>query len=182
MKTIEILKNTVQDYAWGSLTAIPDRSPSSECTGKGDFGEISGKLPYLLKVLAAAKPLSIQAHPNAHQAREGFGGECISLMSSNRNYKDDNHKPECICALTRFWGMIGFRRIPEIVKYLGCLCGDVLKDEIVLLKNQPDSQGLKRLFQSLLTMPPEKKTAVISSGVSNAGSFHVSKIFGRSGV
>ena len=215
MKTIGILKNTVQDYAWGSLTAIPEllgqpatgspqaelwmgahpKAPSqvyhdgkwesllqvieahpADVLGKEAAEKFGGKLPYLFKVLAAAKPLSIQAHPNSHQAREGFERENrlgISLMSSNRNYKDDNHKPECICALTRFWGMNGFRRIPEIVKYLGSLCGDVLKDEISLLENQPDSQGLKRLFQSLLTMPPEKKTAAISSAVSHAGSFNV---------
>ena len=214
MKTIGILKNPVQDYAWGSLAAIPEllgqpatgrpqaelwmgahpSAPSqtyhdgkwesllqmieahpADVLGKAAAEKFGGKLPYLFKVLAAAKPLSIQAHPNSHQAREGFERENrlgISLMSSNRNYKDDNHKPECICALTRFRGMNGFRRIPEIVQYLGGLCGDILKEEIALLENQPDSKGLKRLFQSLLTMPPDKKTAAISSGVSIAGSFH----------
>ena len=169
MKTIGILKNTVQDYAWGSLTAIPEllgqpatgspqaelwmgahpKAPSqvyhdgkwesllqvieahpADVLGKEAAEKFGGKLPYLFKVLAAAKPLSIQAHPNSHQAKEGFARENrlgISLMASNRNYKDDNHKPECICALTRFWGMNGFRRIPEITKYLGSLCRDVLE-------------------------------------------------------
>ena len=215
MKTIGILKNTVQDYAWGSLTAIPEllgqpatgnpqaelwmgahpKAPSqayhdgkwesllqvieahpAEVLGKEAAEKFGGKLPYLFKVLAAAKPLSIQAHPNSHQAREGFDRENrlgISLMSSNRNYKDDNHKPECICALTRFWGMNGFRRISEITKYLGILCKGVLEDEIALVESQPNSQGLKRLFQSLLTMPPEKKAAAISSAVSHARSINV---------
>ncbi|MBI5593149.1 MAG: mannose-6-phosphate isomerase, class I [Deltaproteobacteria bacterium] len=215
MKTIGILKNTVQDYAWGSLTAIPEllgqpatgspqaelwmgahpKAPSqvyhegkwesllqvieshpTDVLGAEVAERFGGKLPYLFKVLAAAKPLSIQAHPNSHQAKEGFERENrlgISLMSSKRNYKDDSHKPECICALTRFWGMNGFRGISEIVKYLGILCGDVLKDEIALLEKQPDSQGLKFLFQSLLTMPPEKKATAISSAVSHAGSIHV---------
>jgi len=215
MKTIGILKNTVQDYAWGSLTAIPEllgqpatgiphaelwmgahpkassqvyhdgkwesllqviEATPVDVLGKEAAEKFGGKLPYLFKVLAAAKPLSIQAHPNSNQAREGFERENrlgISLMSSDRNYKDDNHKPECICALTRFWGMNGFRRITEIIKYLGSLCGDVLKDEISLLENQPDSQGLKRLFQSLLTMNAERKLVAISSGVSNARSLSV---------
>ncbi len=215
MKTIGILKNTVQDYAWGSLTAIPEllgqpatarpqaelwmgahpKAPSqayhdgkwesllqaieahpADVLGKEAAEKFGGKLPYLFKVLAAVKPLSIQAHPNLQQAREGFARENrmgISLMSSNRNYKDDNHKPECICALTRFWGMNGFRRIPEIIIYLDSLCKDVLEDEIALLKSRPNSQGLKRLFQSLLTMPPEKKTAAINSAVSHAGSSSV---------
>ena len=213
MKTVGILKNTVQDYAWGSLTAIPEllrqpatgspqaelwmgahpKAPSqvyhdgkwesllqvieahpTEVLGKEAAEKFGGKLPYLFKVLAAAKPLSIQAHPNLNQAKEGFARENrlgISLMASNRNYKDDNHKPECICALTRFWGMNGFRGIPEITRYLGRLCRDVLAGEIALLESQPDSQGLKHLFESLLTMPPEKKTAAISSAVSRAGSF-----------
>lgn len=213
MKTVGILKNTVQDYAWGSLTAIPEllgqpatdkpqaelwmgahpKAPSqvyhdgkwesllqvieanpADVLGKEAAEKFGGKLPYLFKVLAAAKPLSIQAHPNAHQAKEGFDRENrlgIPLMSSNRNYKDDNHKPECLCALTRFWGMNGFRRIPEIVKYLTCLCKDVLEGEIALVESQPNSQGLKRLFQSLLTMPMEKKMAAVCSAVSYAISF-----------
>jgi len=213
MKTIGILKNTVQDYAWGSLTAIPEllgqpatgspqaelwmgthpKAPSQvyhdgkwesllqvieshpeDVLGKEASEKFGGKLPYLFKVLAAAKPLSIQAHPNSRQAKEGFARENrlgISLMASNRNYKDDNHKPECICALTRFWGMNGFRGIPEISGYLRSLCKDVLEGEIALLESLPDSQGLKRLFQSLLTMPPEKKTAAVRSAVSRAGSF-----------
>jgi mannose-6-phosphate isomerase len=210
MKTIGILKNTIQDYAWGSLTAIPEllgqpvtgkpqaelwmgahpKAPSHayldgkwksllqlieshpvDVLGKEVSEKFGGKLPYLFKVLAAVKPLSIQAHPNALQAKAGFDRENrlgISRMSSTRNYTDDNHKPECICALTRFWGMNGFRRISEIIRYLEILCKNVLEDEIAQAKSQQDSQGVRRLFQSLLMMPPEKKTAAISSGVSNA--------------
>jgi len=68
----------------------------------------------LLKVLAAVRPLSIQAHPNIVQAKEGFKRENelgISIDAPNRNYKDANHKPECICALTTFWALNGFRGI-----------------------------------------------------------------------
>lgn len=211
MNTVGILKNTVQNYAWGSLTAIAELlgqpvtgSPQAELwmgahpkapsqiyhdgkwvsllqaieahpmavLGEAAAEKFGKKLPFLFKVLAAEKPLSLQAHPNSHQAKEGFERENrlgISLMASNRNYKDDNHKPECICALTRFWGMNGFRRISEITRYLGLLCKDVLKDEIAVLENQPNSQGLKSLFHSLLTLPIEKKTAAISSAVSWAG-------------
>ncbi len=211
MKTIGILKNTIQEYAWGSLTDIPElleqpatgrpqaelwmgahaKAPSQvyhdgkwqslmdvieshpeDVLGKKTAEQFGGKLPYLFKVLAAARPLSVQAHPNAHQAKEGFARENrlgIPLTAFNRNYKDDNHKPECICALTEFWGMNSFRRVPEIVKYLSALCGNVLNDEIDLLKRQPDSIGLKQLFQSLLTLPAEQKQAAIAAGVSCAG-------------
>jgi mannose-6-phosphate isomerase len=76
-----------------------------------------GALPFLFKVLAAAKPLSIQAHPNAEQARQGWereNGENIPLDGAERNYKDPNHKPEILCALSPFKAMCGFRRPGEI--------------------------------------------------------------------
>ncbi|MDR1588356.1 MAG: mannose-6-phosphate isomerase, class I [Treponema sp.] len=74
-------------------------------------------LPFLLKLLAAAKPLSIQAHPNLEQAKAGFEREnCAGLPpdAPERNYKDPNHKPEIICALSPFTGMCGFRGAAEI--------------------------------------------------------------------
>jgi mannose-6-phosphate isomerase len=132
VRTIKLLKNTVQNYAWGSLTAIPEllgeRNRSLEPRAELWMGahpkassfvnyngqwlplteliaryprEILGndvalafgnKLPYLFKVLAAAKPLSIQAHPSLNQAKEGFERETdlgIDIDAPNRNYKDD---------------------------------------------------------------------------------------------
>ena len=79
-----------------------------------------GTLPFLFKLLAAEKPLSIQAHPNLTHAREGFDREnraALPLQVPNRNYKDANHKPELLCALTPFTGMCGFRE-PEKIKNL----------------------------------------------------------------
>jgi mannose-6-phosphate isomerase len=76
-----------------------------------------GALPFLLKLLAAEKPLSIQAHPNLAQAREGFERENqagLAPDSPKRNYKDPNHKPEIIAALTPFTGLCGFRGVDEI--------------------------------------------------------------------
>lgn len=69
-------------------------------------------LPYLLKVLAAGQPLSLQAHPTIEQAKAGFAYENaagISLDDPKRNYKDENHKPEMIVALTDFRALTGFR-------------------------------------------------------------------------
>jgi len=74
-------------------------------------------LPFLFKLIAAEKPLSIQAHPNLAQAREGYERENkaqVSHNAPNRNYRDPNHKPEIICALTPFTGMCGFRSPGEI--------------------------------------------------------------------
>jgi mannose-6-phosphate isomerase len=69
-------------------------------------------LPFLLKVLAAAEPLSIQAHPNREQAMAGFARENqlgIAIDAPTRVYRDRNHKPELICALTEFVALCGFR-------------------------------------------------------------------------
>jgi len=76
-----------------------------------------GSLPFLLKLLAAEKPLSVQAHPNQEQAREGFERENKAGLppdSPERNYKDPNHKPEILAALTPFTGLCGFRPVDEI--------------------------------------------------------------------
>jgi mannose-6-phosphate isomerase len=80
-----------------------------------------GALPFLLKLLAAEKPLSIQAHPSLPRAQEGFQRENIAGLALGdpcRNYKDPNHKPEIICALTPFTGMCGFREPGEIRQLL----------------------------------------------------------------
>ena len=211
MRTIKLLKNTVQNYAWGSLTAIPEllgeRNRSLEPRAELWMGahpkassfvnyngqwlplteliaryprEILGndvalafgnKLPYLFKVLAAAKPLSIQAHPSLNQAKEGFARETdlgIDLDAPNRNYKDDNHKPECICALSPFWAMSGFRNIPDILAMLGKNCPVGLAAELELLKKHPDSEGLKRFFTNLMTMDSQRQKRVVEEAVRNA--------------
>jgi len=106
-----------------------------------------GSLPFLLKLLAAEKPLSIQAHPNLAQAREGFERENragLPLDSPERNYKDANHKPEIIAALTPFTGLCGFRGVDEISALLG-----------VFLEPQPSPQGEgSPLEPSPFTAPP----------------------------
>ena len=207
-----ILLNTIQEYAWGSLTAIPEllgcpvsgkpqaelwmgahpKAPSQvflngkwqsllhliglypeEILGEKVSDRFGGKLPYLYKILAAEKPLSIQAHPDSDQAREGFLRENrlgIPIHSPQRNFKDISHKPECLCALTRFWGLNGFRPVPEIIRYLKRICPETLKSEIDSLESQPDTRGLRVLFQSLLTMDAAKKMLVIAQAVSASAS------------
>ncbi len=81
-------------------------------------------LPYLLKVIAPAEPLSLQVHPSLEQAEEGFAAEeaaGIPRSAPNRNYKDRNHKPELAYALSTFEALVGFRarrRIGEVLKGL----------------------------------------------------------------
>ena len=85
------------------------------------------QLPYLFKVLAAAQPLSIQAHPDRERARIGFAREnrsAIPLDAPDRGYKDPNPKPECICALTPFWAMVGFLPFARIRSNLRAILAD----------------------------------------------------------
>lgn len=89
------------------IAADPDHHLGS--TSVSEFGP---RLPFLLKVLAAESPLSLQVHPTLEQARAGFAREEAAGMdrgAGERNYKDDNHKPEMIFALTPFEALCGFR-------------------------------------------------------------------------
>jgi mannose-6-phosphate isomerase len=92
------------------------------------------RLPFLLKILAAAGPLSLQAHPPAERARIGFGLENaagIPLDAADRNYRDPFHKPEVIFALSdTFEALCGFRELTEIRAILGELRAlDVASDD-----------------------------------------------------
>jgi len=210
MISIEELENPIQEYPWGSYTAIsdllgqpsPSRNPQAELwmgahprassmmtiSGKTISlyelikkypGEILGKnvqkkfgasLPFLFKVLAAEKPLSIQVHPNIEQAKEGYEKETkkgIPLDSDERNYKDDNHKPECICAITDFWLLNGFRKISDIVSTFETLSNGMLADEILQLRKNNSMNGLKQFFKSLMSSSTEKKQTLINSIVAN---------------
>ncbi len=116
----------------------------------------SGRLPYLLKVLAADEPLSLQAHPSAAQAEIGFAREQaagIGLEDSRRNYKDDSHKLELICALTEFHALAGFRDPAVTVALLRELAVPPLAGHVELLAGQPDSAGLRALFSTWITLP-----------------------------
>ncbi len=214
MITIGILKNSVQEYAWGSHTAIadlmgwtlPSKKPQAElwmgahpkAPSLVKYGDrwismpdlirenpvemlgtlvsqkFNSRLPYLLKVLAVARPLSIQAHPDLEQARSGFARENlkkIPINAFNRNYRDVNHKPECICALTRFWGLNGFRRIQDIVFRMKKVCGSELSKEIDALENMPNSKGLQHFLKKLLNLEADRKKIVLSKSIQNAVKF-----------
>jgi mannose-6-phosphate isomerase len=158
------------DGQWLSLTELIANYPQ-EILGNDVALAFDNKLPYLFKVLAAAKPLSIQAHPSLKQAKEGFERETdqgVAIDAPNRNYKDDNHKPECICALSPFWAMYGFRNIPDILVLLEQICPVGLAGELAFLKKQPDSQGLKRFFTDLMTMVSQRQKRVVDEAVQNA--------------
>jgi mannose-6-phosphate isomerase len=146
---LESLSNVPRDYAWGSLTLIPDlqgRAPDGTPEAEVWFGDHPGSpariadgrtlvevraaagqepLPYLLKILAASVSLSIQAHPSVDEAIEGFARENaagIPVDAAERTYRDRNHKPEIIVALSeRFRALVGLRPIAETDALLAAL-------------------------------------------------------------
>ena len=160
MDRIRRLQGSIQNYAWGSKTALAEfsgrPSPSDEpeaelwmgahpsapsqlrseedalpdprldewiardplvTLGEATSERFGGELPFLFKVLAPDRALSIQVHPDRAQARAGFDRENAAGLSASapeRSYPDPNPKPELICALTRFDALCGFRELADI--------------------------------------------------------------------
>ena len=103
-------------------------------------------LPFLAKVLAAEEPLSLQAHPSAEQAAEGFAREDrlgIPVSAPTRNYRDRSHKPELLVALTTFEALAGFRPVARSVDLLEALKVAELDPYVNLLAGQADADGLR---------------------------------------
>ena len=181
---VYLLKNEFMHYDWGSPEWIPELlgfdnaeqqpwaemwmgthsgGPSqADCPGGlVPLKNLSGDLPFLFKLLAAGKPLSIQAHPNLEQAATGFVRENaagIPFDDPRRNYKDPNHKPEILCALTPFTAMAGFRERRHIVELLdafGCPALASLRRE--LRGELSDEAAYRGFLNSLFGMPQEQK-------------------------
>ena len=103
-------------------------------------------LPFLAKVLAADEPLSLQAHPSAQQAVQGFELEDhlgIPVTAPTRNYRDRSHKPEIIVALGPFDALAGFRPAARTAEFMRALAVSDLDPFIMLLKDQSDADGLR---------------------------------------
>jgi mannose-6-phosphate isomerase len=202
---VELLRNAVRPYAWGSRTAISDLlgrpvpAPHPEAElwmgahpgdpswlVRGDGTEVSmlqllqsepthhlgevcmdrwgNRLPFMLKVLAAEEPLSLQAHPSAEQAAEGFRREESAGIPRNapvRNYPDPTAKPELICALTEFHALAGFRDASRTVRLLDALAIPSLRPHYRLLAEQPDEDGLRALFTTWITLPEDTLRKII---------------------
>jgi mannose-6-phosphate isomerase len=142
----------------GTVLALADAvaaDPEGQL-GRAVTEQFGPRLPFLLKVLAAAEPLSLQAHPSQEQARQGYAAEDaagIPLHDGHRNYRDTSHKPELICALTEFHALCGFRDPGPTVQVLAGLGVPGLDHYLSLLSGQPDEHGVRALFSSLITLP-----------------------------
>ncbi|HEX7322900.1 MAG TPA: mannose-6-phosphate isomerase, class I [Mycobacterium sp.] len=134
-----------------SLVADPDGQLGVAVRAR--FGDV---LPFLVKVLAADEPLSLQAHPSAAQALEGYRREerrGVPLSSPIRNYRDASHKPELLVALQPFEVLAGFRPAARTVELLQTLAVPDLDPFIELLNDQSDAAGLRALFTTWITAP-----------------------------
>ncbi|MGF1758195.1 mannose-6-phosphate isomerase, class I [Photobacterium sagamiensis] len=123
-----------------------------------------GELPYLFKVLAAEKALSIQVHPSKAQAEIGFAKEQeagIALSAGHRNYKDPNHKPELVYALTPYQAMNGFREFVQIVTLFRCLEIAELHELVVALEDNQNEDGLRQFFEAILSLQGEAKDTAV---------------------
>lgn len=130
---------------WGAHSSAPSLTASGPLDAliaadpEGTLGAIVardyGKLPYLLKFLSIAKPLSIQVHPTLERARSGFAAEedaGVAITDSERIYKDASHKPEMLFAVTDMTVLSGFRPAAELMSDLERLGEDasILRDAL----------------------------------------------------
>ncbi|MDR1229831.1 MAG: mannose-6-phosphate isomerase, class I [Spirochaetaceae bacterium] len=184
-----LLKNCFKHYDWGSTEWIPELlgieneesqpwaevwmgthpgGPSlADCPdGLVPLKNFSGDLSFLFKLLAAGKPLSIQAHPNIDQAAAGYMRENaagIPLDDPSRNYKDANHKPEILCALTPFTAMAGFRERRQIVELLDAFaCPSLASLRRELRSELTDEAAYRGFLNNLFGMEQERKDELSS--------------------
>ena len=139
--------------------------------GRPAARRFGGRLPYLLKILDARSMLSIQVHPSLRQARSGFareGASGIPLDAPERNYQDDNHKPELQVALSEFWLLHGFRPLEEIAETLAAVpeLGRLHPDFSACLRRCGGRTGARRrllreLYGRILSLPQEAVDAAL---------------------
>jgi mannose-6-phosphate isomerase len=158
---VQPIRGAVQHYAWGDhefiprfLGAVPDGRPWAElwlgthpngpaelADGRALF-DVTGPLPFLLKILAAGEPLSLQAHPSAAQARAGFAAG---------RYPDPEPKPELLCALTEFEAFCGVRPVEATLALLADLGVDELADA---LRRHGPADALAALYHGGIHVEP----------------------------
>jgi mannose-6-phosphate isomerase len=208
---VDLLRNTVQPYAWGSSTAIPellgvpnpDGTPQAELwmgahpnapsrlERKGtettleaviaadpvrELGPVTaerfgGRLPFLLKVLAAQKALSIQLHPDRVQAEYGFAAEesrGVPRTARERVYVDDWPKPEVLCALTPFEVLAGLRPAAEAAQIVDALGVEALDGLVKELRATSEPAIVARALANLLAWPEDERATLLDGVVSAA--------------
>lgn len=147
--------------------------------GAATANRFGDTLPFLVKVLAADEPLSLQAHPSAEQAEEGYAREDrldIPVTAPMRNYRDRSHKPELIVALDQFEALAGFRPVAQTIELMRALAVPALDPYINLLSAQSEPDGLRALFTTWITAPQphldELVPAVLDGAINHVRAGH----------
>lgn len=165
-----------------SLDARISADPEGEL-GSQVLADHGGGLPFLVKLLSAEEALSLQAHPSSERAAEGYTAEDargIPLDAPDRNYRDSNHKPEVLVALTEFHALVGFRPVAGTVELMDALDSPSLRPYRDMLDGQPDSEGVRAVFTTFITMPHMALETVVSDLVTAAvGYLTVEGVDGR---
>jgi mannose-6-phosphate isomerase len=208
----------VQDYAWGERGATsyiarlrgvtpeasrcyaemwigdhPGLPAFAKLDGGGDdvapLAEATGaRLPFLMKVLAAADCLSIQVHPDEQQARQGYEDEQrrgIPASDPARNFKDASHKPELIVALTPFWSLKGFRPLAEIAAALDHEAPELrpLMPDIAARAARAGDDAAARaavvreLYETAMRLPQQERNGLLAPLVERLGRQHAATPF-----
>lgn len=152
-----------------SLSELIKQDPSaflSQSTSKA-FSD----LPFLFKILAADKALSIQVHPNKQDAELGYAKEQelgVPLSAFNRNYKDANHKPELVYALTEYQAMNGFRPFDEIIAEFRLCDIPEVNGYLEQFERNTNQDGLCHFFVEILSMKEARKLNAVDHLLSYA--------------
>ena len=180
-----LLSNAVRHYSWGSRTVLPallgepvpadepwaeiwmgahPLEPSHLPDGRS-LAEVAPRLPFMVKLLAAEEPLSVQAHPNRTQARTGFAAEearGVPLAAGHRSYKDANHKPELFVALEPTETLCGFRPPADIAATAQRLGSAALSELVGPASAGGDpGEALRMIFSRLLGLRGGSRTALL---------------------
>ncbi|MFE5627694.1 mannose-6-phosphate isomerase, class I [Streptomyces virginiae] len=147
-----------------SLAEVIADDPEGEL-GAATVAKFGPRLPFLFKILAAGAPLSLQVHPDLAQAKAGFEDEerrGIPIDAPHRNYKDPNHKPEMICAITPFDGLCGFRSPQASADLFEGLGVGSLKPYADLLRAHPEEAALREVLTAVLSADREQMARTVA--------------------
>src|SRR5262249_10274521 len=146
----------------GALSDAIDDDPVG-LLGAASVERFGARLPFLLKVLAAAEPLSLQAHPDLEQARTGYAAD-QHRPPTERNYVDAWHKPELLVAVSEFDALCGFRDPAESAAELAALGVPRLKPVVDALRQLDAPTALRDGVHALLVNAPDVAEVVAAGG------------------
>lgn len=136
----------------GTLRSLVEQAPE-QALGRDVLARFGPRLPFLLKLIAPARPLSLQVHPGTERARAGFALEDaagIPRDGPTRNYRDPHHKPELIYAVTTFEALSGFRAPRRAAELLDGLDAPLARRLLAALRRDPTRSGVRTVFALLL--------------------------------